>query len=255
MSKQESFHNNGVRSGEEHHIQIKMPNYFSNSTNWFAQVDAAFELSNIRSSKTKYFHLLTSLPPDLLELVSYEMDPLAESPYEKLKASILQKTTMSTIEAMNKLMNFGTEPYKKPSRKLSEMKQLFKIIEPQGNPEKSNIMRLKFLESLPKYIRHHLVQHKDKSLDEIAQLADHHVEMADQDGEINEIKQLANQYDESAINSIREEINSIKTKQRQIIDKISSEKEICYFHRKFGRYARKCQSPCSFNSGKGNGSQ
>ena len=89
----------GVRKvAESSHIQVRIPPFFKNIANWFIQVEAAFELANIFSQKTKYFHVLTSLPPDILETLTSAMDPSCNSPYEKLKQALLKENTMTAAK-------------------------------------------------------------------------------------------------------------------------------------------------------------
>jgi len=249
------INNNGVRSKEDNHIQVKIPNYFPNPINWFTQVDAAFEISNIRNSKTKYFHLLTSLPPDILEMVSYELNPHASEPYENLKQAILSKTSMSVTQAIDRLINSKMDSYKRPSQILAELTQCFKIMQPGENPETSNLLRHRFMQSVSINIRHHLVQYQTKSLDEIAKLADYHHEIESQS--INSMIKNSVENPNSLQEITPEDLNAIKARRNHNNDNIV--RTWCFYHRKFGKYALKCQQPCSWSknshSGKANGSQ
>ncbi|TRY80769.1 hypothetical protein TCAL_15462 [Tigriopus californicus] len=57
---------------------------------WFAQCEAAFELSNVTSEKTKFNHCLAVLEPDVLRKVqSCIRSPDPTNPYEFFKTSLL----------------------------------------------------------------------------------------------------------------------------------------------------------------------
>ena len=168
--------NNGVRNVvlENSHIQLRLPSFFSNTIVWFSQIEATFELMNVRSQKTKYLHLLTNLPPDMLETVVYAMQPNADMPYEILKAAVLRDTTMTQSQAIDKLTNKLDFADAKPSKILSGIKYWFKIAKPDADINDCNITRRQFLKNLPTHIQHHLIGFTNLKLDEISRIVDLH---------------------------------------------------------------------------------
>ena len=64
--------------------QLKIsPFYKNNPAVWFRQLDAAFSLAGISSSRTKYLHLITLLPEEVVSGVDHIED------FDHLKSAVL----------------------------------------------------------------------------------------------------------------------------------------------------------------------
>ena len=242
----------GVRklTDETSHIQIKVPQYFNNPKIWFNQVDASFQLANIRNEKTKYFHLLTSLPPQLLEEYADLMDHHSTTPYSTLREAIIKDTAVSASYAASKLLQRQELGDRKPTQLLREMKRNFEIMEPGMDPNSSKILRYQFINNLPPNIQHMLIG-STASIDEIAELANQHA--AIQSPSLFQIEKMNRGSDSIAIQNLQDQINAIKAKNAD------NDSTLCYYHRRYGKDARKCQKPCAWKSsnaaGNGKGSQ
>src|SRR5678815_5289296 len=52
-------------------MKIKPPTFSESSVpTWFRVMEAQFHLANIRSSRTKYFHVMSQIPPEVLDRIS-----------------------------------------------------------------------------------------------------------------------------------------------------------------------------------------
>ena len=59
---------------------------------WFRQVESVFTLRNIRCESTKFHHIISALPPHILDEVESVVDsPDPERPYESLKEAVIQR--------------------------------------------------------------------------------------------------------------------------------------------------------------------
>jgi len=238
--------NNGVRNValENCHLSVKIPIFFNNVEIWFTQVDAAFQISNIKNQQTMYFHLLMNLPPNILESVSYAMDPNCDNPYNKLKQAVIKEMTVSFNQAMNRLIQKQSLDGRKPSQVLKELKTWSQIAQPGVSVDDNHILRYQFMTTLPVNIQQHLVGRKNMKLNEIAELADEYYEIEEQNISLNMMKTNSNVEDQ--LEEITKEINWIKNK---ISDKVVHSNHncllLCYYHSKFGKLAKKCQPPCS----------
>lgn len=252
--------NNGVRNValDNCHLSVKIPTFFSNAEIWFSQVDAAFQISNIRNQTTMYFHLLMNLPPSTLESVAHAMDPNSEFPYDKLKLAVIKELSITAGQAMDRLIQPQSLNGRKPSRVLKELKTWSHIAQPGINVDSNHILRHQFMTTLSTNIQHHLVGRETMKLDDIAELADKYYEIEERNGSVNMISLKPNFEDQLV--ELTKEINWIK---RHITEKKASPNydhlPLCYYHSKFGKFAKKCQPPCSWEdsklSGKGTGSQ
>jgi len=170
----------GVRKvAESSHIQVRIPPFFKNIANWFIQVEAAFELANISSQKTKYFHVLTSLPPDILETLTSAMDCSCNSSYEKLKQALLKENTMTAAQALRCLTELGTKHQLKPTKLLEELRKCHRIIQPNADLNKCESIKQQFLAALPTSNRHHLISFQSLNLEELSAKANNHFSLED----------------------------------------------------------------------------
>ncbi|KFB35282.1 uncharacterized protein LOC100888426 [Anopheles sinensis] len=76
---------------------IRLPSFWANSPNsWFIQAEALFENGLIRSERSKYSHLLASMPPEVLEkVIDIIQTPPDENRYTYLKTVLLERLSAS----------------------------------------------------------------------------------------------------------------------------------------------------------------
>ena len=74
-------------------VAVKLPVFWLDDPEmWFLQAEAQFELSNMTMSRTKYQHVLVTLPPALIKNVRDVVRGIATSadPYADLKARLTE---------------------------------------------------------------------------------------------------------------------------------------------------------------------
>jgi len=205
-------------------------------------VEAAFDLANISSQKTKYVHVLTCLPPDILETLKSALDPSCNSPYEKLKQALLKKNTMTAAQALRRLTELGTEHQLKPTKLIEELRKCHRIIQTNADLNKCELIKQQFLAAGLTSIRHHLISFQSLSLEEFSAKTDDHFSLEDTQLMTIEPK---NQSSNIAIEKIKSEISWIKNcLKKSHIDR----SRLCFYHQRFGKLARKCQTQCSWRA-------
>ena len=56
-----------VRTDPVHHVSIKPPAFMETAVDgWFAIMDAQFNIAKITNSQTKFYHVLSALPPETI---------------------------------------------------------------------------------------------------------------------------------------------------------------------------------------------
>ena len=121
-------------------------------------MEASFEMANVKGWKTKYLQLLTNLPPDILESITYAMQPHSDEPYNQLKQAVIRETSLSTEQAIRKFTSKMETTNMKPSKILSNLKLWNLTAKPGVDTNSCSILRYQFLSSLPSNIQHHLVE-------------------------------------------------------------------------------------------------
>lgn len=152
------------------HVSIKAPEFMPESTDaWFMILESQFHLRGVVSETTKFYHALSALPANVIGQVS--SDVLEERSFRSLKESIQNLHQRSKAELFNQLMARAVMTGK-PSAYAVE---LLGIARKVGGSEE--LVRHKFLQSLPVSIRPVLMTQSDLSLTRLAQLADELVPM------------------------------------------------------------------------------
>ncbi|TRY75050.1 hypothetical protein TCAL_16808 [Tigriopus californicus] len=127
-------------------VAVRLPQFLDfNPELWFAQCEAAFELSRVTSKKTKFNHCLAVLEPDVLQKVqSCIRSPDPTNPYEYFKTSLLRATTKPVPQRVQDVMGMRLGD-RRPSEPLHIMLEAW----PEDNPDESAVSRQLFLQKLP----------------------------------------------------------------------------------------------------------
>lgn len=165
MTDPDPLANSGRREEESiSSFKIKPPVFSETSvTTWFRIVEAQFHLANIRSSRTKYFHVMSQIPPEVLDKIS--QNDLDDEDYDKFKKSVIGTYEKSKIELFNDFLSkqiYGG----KPSVYLQDM------VRQAGKLNIDNdIVRMQFLKTLPVQVRTVLAAHTSLTLQQLGELA------------------------------------------------------------------------------------
>ena len=246
-------------------VALKLPPYWPHDPAvWFAQVEAQFTTRGITSEATKYAYIVSALQPEIAQEVrDILMDPPRDTPYARLKAELVKRTSVSEQKRLQQLLIQEELGDRKPSQLLRRMEQLLgsaKIDE--------GIFKQLFLQRLPHHVQAILASSRDAmTVSQLADLADSIVEVGSvgsvsaihASSSTSELVQLREQVDRltSQVNSLTTQLqvqhdrgrsptrrHSSSTRRRS---KSRSEKHpLCWYHFKHGANARKCTPPCNF---------
>lgn len=251
-------------------VHFKLPPFWTkNPRVWFAQVEAQFQVHRITSSLTKYFHIVSSLPPEVADELDDVLaaQPTTE-PYENLKATILARKTTSERARLQQLLTIEELGDRRPSQMLHRMRQL---LGDQAADSNSPLLRELFLQRLPQNMVAVLAATDIMNLDKLAETADHIADYSDPSG-------VAAVSTPSTPSSSSHEALHARLEERldEIVDTLaamrvpgpprrpSSQKRhpsrrprspsppysrgtACWYHRTFGSDARMCHRPCSWS--------
>ncbi|KAH6944128.1 hypothetical protein HPB50_001944 [Hyalomma asiaticum] len=152
-------------------LQLRLPTFWRNNPQlWFAQVEATFNLHHISSEISWFHHLLCNLSPEVAqEVADVIAAPLNDAPCQRLKQSILDRTTTSESARLRHLLTSEELGDRRPSQLHNSMRQLLRSSDVNSNEA---LFRELFLQRLPQSTRLVLAAAGELTLDRVAQLAD-----------------------------------------------------------------------------------
>lgn len=214
-------------------VSIKLPTFWQNSPSaWFIQAEAQFALRNISADDTHYYYVVSALDTETANrALSVISTPPADNKYLTLKKFLLsayEKTEEERAAALFSLSGLGD---RKPSELMDHMLALL------GHHKPCFLFQHIFLTQLPEQVRAPLANSPNK----------------------NNPRALALEADQLVIAS-----RSVHSSSVHVVNhdptRLPTAPDVCFFHKKFGKHARKCNPPCKFykrpnnNVNQGNGS-
>ena len=234
-------------------VSLKLPDFWpSDRELWFAQAEALFTAQNITQDKTKFGHVGRVLPAQYASEVRDIILRPPEAPYAALKTELSKRVCPSKRQRLQQLLHVEDLSDRKPSQLLRHMWKLRGGTDPDA--DRDEIFRELFLQKLPITIRTALAIHKDATLTQLAEMADH---MAEVQGPQSPVYQLQTQSNPE-IAAIQSELQKIsKILQSQPRSTRAQQPSpfppgICWYHERFGANAKKCREPCKFHQHSGN---
>ncbi|XP_064470338.1 uncharacterized protein LOC135385089 [Ornithodoros turicata] len=151
--------------------RVKLPPYRpEDPAVWFAHADALFGIQGITTQTTKYCHVVSALqPPEAAAVRDLLITPPQESPYDKLKAELIRRMSVSEQRKLQQLLTHVELGDGTPSKYLRRMQQL---LGDRPTVVDDSMLRQLFLQWLPSNACMVLAAAGDISLDDLANLAD-----------------------------------------------------------------------------------
>lgn len=149
-------------------VTIKAPAFSESALpGWFTILESQFNLKNITAQSTKFFNVVSALPADLV--AKLPQDLITQQNYDELKKTVIEIYEKTKPELFNKLISSScTKPVTgRPSIYLQELQTLATKV---GVGD--DLIRHKFIQSLPQHISPVLAAQKDLTLRQIGNLAD-----------------------------------------------------------------------------------
>lgn len=239
---------------------------------WFFQIESLFQANNVRSDASKYHVTVGGLSSDaLLVVADIVKAPPAADKYTTLKQALISRLTDSADHQLHKALTELELGNRKPSQLLREMKSL------AGERASEDVIRVRWLACLPHSIQSLLrVFQSDSTLEKLAQGADTLLETAGhsvmaasthskvaspsaatpvspdpQTQELREIRNLLTQLislNKDLLTKVNKLSNGARGRSQSQARSVSASKQSkpCFYHEKFGKDARNCIPPCSF---------
>ncbi len=193
-------------------ISLKLPQFWADQPRvWFTQAEAQFAIRHITADATKFHYVVGALDQEVASrIIDLLEDPPATDKYETLKKRLIETYVLSDFERAGRLLHLPCLGDEKPSLLMDKMLNLL------GKHNPDFLFKRIFIENLPEEIQADVAQSSIKDPRELAKMAD--------------VSWAAKKLTTCAINR--------NTKQYQ--------KDMCFYHSKFGDKAYKCQKPCKF---------
>lgn len=198
-------------------VSVKLPPFWTTRPEvWFRQVEAQFATRNppITSDWTKFNHVVAALDNATAgEVEATILSPPTHDKYETLKAALISAFGRTQASKDMELLSLSGLGDRKPSSLLRHMESL------NGDPK--TLLRALFLAQLPVDVRRVLAGSSTTDLKDLAKEADAIMEAG------------SSGFSATGISAVRKPTSPSSAAN-------TTPRELCYYHTKFGKEARKC---------------
>jgi len=229
-------------------VAVKLPVFWLDDPEmWFSQAEAQFELSNVTRSRTKYQHVLVTLPPALIKNVRDVVRGIATSanPYADLKARLTESFAPSKWRQASSIIHHADVGDGRPSHLLDALVALLPEGEPQGV-----IFQTLFLEKLPVDIRDHLMACKFETPRLMAAHADQLWDSRQSNQRVSSVSAVrpsSPSRQQAAQRGGRDRRRRSPSAGRQAGRTSTPHPAgLCYYHGRFAEKAHRCEAPCTW---------
>lgn len=252
-------------------VSVKVPEFWPNRPDvWFAQLEAQFALAKITEDSTKFYHVISQLGNQhTAEVLDIIISPPTTGKYDKLKSEIMKRLSASQEKKVKQLLDHEELGNRKPSQFLRHLQGL------AGPTVPEDFVRTIWSSRLPHNIQTIVATQTDTPLEKVADLADKIFELAPSTSPVvasastsgsnlmppymlEMSKQIAELTKCVAQLSARGRPNFRRSQSRgrsSSRGRSPSQPRPCWYHRKFGEKANKCQAPCNYQAGNNQGSR
>ena len=210
-------------------VSLKLPAFWVSSPEaWFCHVEAQFGVRNITTDDTKYHYIVAALDSETAtRALSVLNSPPATDKYNSLKTFLISAYGLSEPERATALFNLSGLGDSKPSELMDKMLGLL------GSHPPCFLFRHLFLQQLPNYVRIPLANstHTD-------------------------FRKLASDADKLYLSGKFQHLQTVDVAAPSVTETVVA--QLCWFHKRFGDKAKRCERPCSGNrsfTNSGNGQQ
>lgn len=239
-----------------HRIEFPRLDNERNIEYWFIRLESWFKLQNIGDSIVRFEAVVSTLTSQLFDqVVEIISNPPEENPYGVLKAALIRKFADSEHTRVDKLLSTVPLGAQRPSHLLAEIRRA-------GATSDENILKVCWLRRLPVEIRS-VISAAKVPLTELAEMADSTFDTLQPRNTLNAIDSNGTSTSQlvQCLENLSRQINELKFHGRNsrsanrsgnARDRSSSRNsragQICWFHKRFGARAQKCNKPCNFQS-------
>ncbi|XP_071575620.1 uncharacterized protein [Temnothorax nylanderi] len=251
------------REPEVHTARLmRLPPFWKANPNlWFAQAEAAFQLSRVSADDTKFRYVVFNLDQEVLPFVSDILEnPPPTQKYQALKDRILTSFGETSESKLRRLLRGHEMGEEKPSNFLQRLRNL------AGRACGDSILRTLFLEQLPESIRAVLAVGGVEDLTTLAMQADKAMEVMKPVISAVAIHSTSTSQPvstlEQQIAELKKQVEALTVKTRKGRSKsrgrgprdrsvsrkrnVKQNTDYYYYHAKFGKEAYRCRPPCTW---------
>ena len=226
-------------------ISVKAPAFMETAcAGWFQIMEAQFHLRKITVDDTKFYHVLSSLPAETVARI--DSTTLSEKKYETLKNEIVAMYEKTKPELFDKLTS-STPMTGRPSLYLEEIR---KTASKLGVGD--DLVRHKFIQSLPPAISPVLAAQKDIAIGQIGKLADELMPFAQTQSQVFMAQPSTSPNHNNGYQQQKHQGQQQHYKDQQTIPfglrpfNSSQRQQVCRSHIFFGTKARTCKPWCKW---------
>ena len=245
------------------HVALQLPPFLADDPEtWFIIAEARLANANISASNTKFNRLVGHLSADVINAVkAVVLDPPAVDPYAALKTAILNRFRAPIQLRASRFMDEEPLGGRDVLRYIQEMDDNARGL------TLDHLKRIKLLRVLPAAVRNVLVFNDEDDYLRIARLA--HAVMTDTSSVVAPVKtdtstvaltpsQPTPPHDNASTDEVTfavDVVDQLRHRRRlrqpnRFVDSrttASGSDLVCYYHRRFGTAARRCEGKCSFH--------
>ncbi|XP_041969296.1 uncharacterized protein LOC121726128 [Aricia agestis] len=252
-------------------VSVKLSPFWPNKPKvWFAQVEAQFELSGIKSDTTMFNYIISQLDQKL----AGEVDDIITAPptdgtkYLKLKEELIRRLSMSEEQRVRQLVGEEELGDRKPSQFLRHLRSLS-----NNALTDESILRQLWMRRLPQQVQAILVSQTDLTLEKLADLADKVIEIAGP-SKVFSCSSPASSFSSTVFDTLLARVDELSKQvaslthqrpgrsrsrnasagRRSRTSTPGAPVKMCWYHKKFNTKAAKCIQPCSWSAPQENGS-
>lgn len=246
-------------------VAVRLPPFWPEDPEvWFVQAEAQFLISGIKEDTTKFYQVISQLDQRYIkEIKDVVKNPPPTGKYEKLKLELTKRLSISRERQITQLLSHEELGDRKPSQFLRHLKTL------AAGEVSDDFLRSLWANRLPPFVRGIIASRTSGSLEDAAELADQIYEITPvcQVASTSAVPIESNNFDD-LLKRLENSISSrIQTELKQQIAQLSLRSRgrtptrrrfrsrsrgktpgVCWYHNNFGDKARKCISPCNYNT-------
>ena len=213
---------------------VKLPEFWQHDPDpWFQHIEAQFNLRGITVDATKYYHVVAALDSSTTRRVMGLLrEPPTDGKYDALKVQLLRLFQLSDTERAERLLSLNGLGDSKPTELMENMLALL------GSGDVSFLFVQLFLRQLPPPVRTALATSplvRTKDYRGLAEEADR-ILLASRQYSVHALLPTQSQLPLGDVAAVA----ALSDRRRERDD------GLCYFHRRFGAKAKRCNQPCSF---------
>lgn len=237
-----------------HEVNSKLSPFCSEHPDlWFAKAEAVFSLSGITNDETKYNCVISHIDAtEAKDLVT--KTPIQGSRYEWVKEEMLQRFSRSEVRWRQIFEDELGD--RRPSQFLRSLKWLL-----SKDSVDDVFLRQLWLRRLPVDVQAILQAQWDLPIEKIAEIADRIMDVKSISVKMAKSEPPSPDYSnlEKQIADLTRQVAALKTqnqykrnsrhrsKSRSQSRRRRDSSAICFYHNRYGRNAKKCMQPCSWN--------